>query len=234
MFGQLLRAFGFALPPRNAPSGVFDRSSHAACNGAGGSADCRAVRPFAAFDEIKAAHVAAWFLARAGGRMNVLKLMKLMYLAERESYREHGEPIIGDRLVSMPHGPVLSMTYSYTSGQADPSPTGWDAWIADREQHDVVLARRLDDPERDLDRLSDADIAVLERIWDDFGALSQYALRDWTHDHCGEWTDPDGSSLPIELPRLFAALGYSPAQAEELATRASAQSACQGKVRAQA
>ena len=48
------------------------------------------------FNEKRAAQAAAFLLHRAGGRLPVLKLMKLMYLAERESLRLYGEPIIGD------------------------------------------------------------------------------------------------------------------------------------------
>ena len=63
------------------------------------------------FKEVKTAQVAAFFLAKAPGhRMPHLKLMKLLYLADRESMRETGYPMSWDRLVSMPHGPVLSTT----------------------------------------------------------------------------------------------------------------------------
>ena len=36
-----------------------------------------------------------------------------MYLAERESLARYGEPITGDVLVSMKHGPVLSKTLDH-------------------------------------------------------------------------------------------------------------------------
>lgn len=62
------------------------------------------------FNEKRTTQAAAFFLFKAGGKLPVLKLMKLLYLAERESYRQYGEPISGDNLVSMPHGPVLSQT----------------------------------------------------------------------------------------------------------------------------
>ena len=45
------------------------------------------------FDEKKAAQAAAYFLLRAGGRLEVLKLMKLLYLAERRSFEKYGEPM---------------------------------------------------------------------------------------------------------------------------------------------
>ena len=46
--------------------------------------------------EEKAAQAAALFLLKAGGPMPHLKLMKLLYIADRESYRRRGSPITGD------------------------------------------------------------------------------------------------------------------------------------------
>ena len=51
------------------------------------------------FNERRTAQVAAYLLHRAGGRLPLLKFMKLMYLAERESLRVFGEPICGDKPV---------------------------------------------------------------------------------------------------------------------------------------
>lgn len=59
------------------------------------------------FNERKVTHMAAYFLKQGGGQMSHLKLMKLLYLADREAMRRSGFPMSGDRLVSMPHGPVL-------------------------------------------------------------------------------------------------------------------------------
>ena len=63
------------------------------------------------FNEKKAAQAAAYFLFRAATPLSVLKLTKLLYLAERRSFERFGEPMIGENPVSMPHGPVLSTTY---------------------------------------------------------------------------------------------------------------------------
>ena len=184
------------------------------------------------YDELKAAQVAAFFLSRQAGRMNVLKLMKLMYLAERESYRELGEPIMSDHLVSMPHGPVLSLTYTRSNGDADPSPEGWDAWIGDRAAHMVQLGKPVHDERRDLDRLSDAELAILARVWERFGQMGQYEIRNWTHENCSEWEDPEGSSKPIPTRRLLRAVGYTEPQANEIAERIDQMRNCNAKVRA--
>lgn len=173
------------------------------------------------FSEIKAAQAAAYFLYRGSGRMPVLKLMKLLYLAERHSYELYGEPIIGDKLVSMDHGPVLSQTLNKINGMSQSAPDGWDCWVADREGHDVALRdpSRIRSPEQDLLELSDAELEVLALTWDDFGHLGKYQIRDLTHEICPEWEDPDGSSNPITFERLFKALNYNVEQTQALTAR---------------
>ena len=37
--------------------------------------------------------------------------------------------------------------------------------------------------------------------------MSKYELRDYTHQHCPEWEDPNGSSTPIPYERVFKFLG---------------------------
>lgn len=178
------------------------------------------------FNEKKAAQAAAFFLFQARQPMSVLKLMKLLYLAERRSFERHGSPMIGDRLVSMPHGPVLSVTYNHMSGELESTEGGWDSWIADRAGHDLDLRDRaaLKDP-ADLLELSDADVEILAEVWGQFGRMSQWELRDWTHDNCPEWKDPEGSMIPMRLEELFAALKYSPEQTREAMERLEGESA---------
>jgi len=156
------------------------------------------------FAESKVAQAAAYFLNRQGGTMPHLKLIKLLYLMDRESMQRYGEPISWDRHVSMPHGPVPSGTLNLLNGEAESSGE-WGEWVSPRYNHTVSLTRPIDKSE--LDRLSDADIDVLNGVWDQFGHMTQWDLRDWTHRHCAEWKDPGQSSLPIHARAIFVALG---------------------------
>lgn len=172
------------------------------------------------FNEKKAAQAAAYFLLRAGQPLSILKLTKLLYLAERRSFEKYGEPLTGDHPVSMPHGPVLSTTLDYMNGMLDSSEGGWETWIADRQGHFLALR----EPEslrskEDLGELSDADVEVLDEVWDRFGAMDPWTLREWTHRNCPEWKDPEGSSQPIEPERLLGALNFSAAQGEAILAR---------------
>lgn len=178
------------------------------------------------FDEVRTAQAAAYLLFRAGGKLPVIKLVKLLYLAERLSLKKYGEPITGDRLVSMPHGPVLSMTYDLINGALLSEEGGWESWISDRASHVVALRdpSKIRTPETDLRRLSESDLEVLEEVWTEFGHWDRWDLV--THMHsgaCPEWEDPEGSSRPIPYEVLFRKLGYSADESAALAERLSQQ-----------
>ena len=180
------------------------------------------------FDERRAAEAAAFLLFKAGGSLPLIKLVKLLYLAERLSLKRYGEPLTGDRLVSMPNGPVLSMTYAYINGALPSCEGGWESWIADRAGHEVALRdeSKIRSPEQDLLRLSDSDLEVLGDVWTEFGHWDRWKLVEYTHsDACPEWEDPDGSSRPIAYELLFSKLGYSAEQATALVERLNAQRA---------
>jgi uncharacterized phage-associated protein len=166
------------------------------------------------FNEKKAAQVAAFFLIQAKTPLEILKLMKLMYLAERRSYELYGEGITGDRLVSMEHGPVLSITLNHMNGSRNSGVDGWETWVADRAEHNLSLTHdKRHVTVDDLLELSDADVVILEETWKQFGRMSKYEVRDYTHEGgCPEWQDPDGSSIAIKPEDLFKALKFSSEQ----------------------
>lgn len=171
------------------------------------------------FQERKAAQAAAFLIYKAGGKLEILKLMKLMYLAERESLRLFGETITGDAFVSMPHGPVLSMTYDCINGNNKYEVGGWNDWIADKENHTVTLKdpSMLRTPEENLLALSDSDLEALSNTWENFGHYSAWDLRNMTHDGlCPEWEDPQGSSRPISIKKLLGILGYNNTQIDAI------------------
>lgn len=159
----------------------------------------------------KAAQTVAFFAIKTGvNAINVLKVMKLVYLADRASIARHGFPILDERRVSMRNGPVNSFTYDYIKGEVPPHlDAGWSEFVADRAGHDVGLAfngMSVDD----LDELSDAEIETLEGVWELFGGMDQWKLVDYTHhaENIPEWTDPKGQgSRTISLDSIMSAVG---------------------------
>ena len=186
----------------------------------------------------KAAEVAAFFLLKAEAALHIIKIMKLMYLAERESLLNFAEPLIGDSLVSMQHGPVLSATYSQMRGDGqEDAQILWDSWIDERTGHGVCIKpqHRHLNPDSELLSLSDSDVDILNTVWTKFGHMNTWALRDYTHTAAvPEWQDPDGSSLPISYTQLFKAAGKPDAFVTGVITRLSEQAAMRNAFAAKA
>ncbi len=49
-------------------------------------------------------------------QMDKLRLIKLLYIAERQMLRETGKPLLGSRVVAMQHGPVHSEVLDLLNG----------------------------------------------------------------------------------------------------------------------
>lgn len=162
----------------------------------------------------KFAQVAAYFLMREGGTSAYMKVLKLMYLADRRYMQLYNDSITGDRAVSMPHGPVLSRVYELMNGSA--MDLNWAGWIAPNGRYDLRVVDG-HTPE-ELDEIQGSEFAILDEIYRSFGHLNQYQLRDFTHEHCPEWSDPHGSSYPISAGEVFRALGAGEDEANARAT----------------
>lgn len=173
------------------------------------------------YNERKVAQMPAYLLVEGGKTMPHLKLLKLLYLADRKSMELHGFPISGDCIVAMPHGPVLSMTLNLIDGDVESCENGWESWVSDKANHEVSLKRAVSSDA--LDELSMAGKSALEAVWNTFGHMDKWEIRDYTHNHCPEWQDPNGSSRTIPYETVFRALGKPDNVAIELGARIEAE-----------
>ncbi len=161
------------------------------------------------FREDRATQAAARLLRLQGGKMNVMKLIKLLYLVDRTALVKHGRPITFDTYVSMPHGPVLSRTLDRINEEQDPNQaTYWRKYISERQEYDVHLVANAPN-----DQLSSAEESLIDEVFGRFGMLDQWQLRDWCHTHLPEWQDPHGSVLPIQIRDVLLAEGFSEEEA---------------------
>lgn len=156
----------------------------------------------------KAAQTIAYFAMREGGSINVLKVIKLVYLADRESLRLRGHPIQDEPRFSLPHGPVNSTTLDHLNGAYRENQPVWQTVLKDRADNKVGLANK-GLTEAELDMLSKRELSILNDIWDKLGHMDRFDLADWTHlpENVAEWQDPDGSRRAISLERMMAAVG---------------------------
>src|SRR6516165_1045948 len=61
-------------------------------------------------------------------RMSYLRLLKLLYIADRESLAETGRSMSGDSIVAMKHGPVLRNVYNLVRSDHPQAP-GWGNFL---------------------------------------------------------------------------------------------------------
>jgi uncharacterized phage-associated protein len=152
------------------------------------------------FNEQKATALAVYFMKKAGGQIEYLKLMKLLYLAERRALRATGVSITGDKFFSMDRGPVLSRTLDLIkSGQEDPSV--WSEHISAPTGYRVRLLSELDPTLY----LSEAELKMASEIWSEFGKKNKWDIVELTHTFA-EWKDPGGSCEQITLRQIYEAL----------------------------
>ncbi|MGO4213848.1 Panacea domain-containing protein [Terriglobus sp. 2YAB30_2] len=154
-----------------------------------------------AFDEQKATEAAAYLLRLRGGRMSYLKLIKLLYLADREALARWGFSISNDAHYSMPHGPVVSHTYNLMIDEVDKP--FWSQYITPPLGNYEIELTAAECP---TDKLSRAEEKLLSEIFDKYGRMTRWQLRDFSHT-LPEWHDPDGSSAAISTREILAVQG---------------------------
>lgn len=153
------------------------------------------------FNEKKATQAAGQFLQLANGRMNYMKLIKLLYIADREALLRWGRPITTDVYFSMKHGPVLSEILDLIDEGPNPflGETFWAHHIAKVEEYDVSLKS---DPLDD--QLSEAEEELMGQVFEKFGKLNKWRLVEIVHAF-PEWQDPGAGRLPIDYADILKA-----------------------------
>ena len=165
----------------------------------------------------KATETACELLGRAGGQLNIMKLVKLIYLLDRLSLDRRSIPVVGGDYLSMRNGPVTSeMLDLINAGRlCGESDTRWEQCVSDRRDHDIKLEKM---PVRE--HLSVAEMKLLDEIWAQHGGKDQWQLVEWCHAHCGEWTPLARGCAPIAVERIGQALGKPPEVVSKLAREA--------------
>lgn len=150
--------------------------------------------------EQQAAQVAAAFIIRAGRAVGVVKLTKLMYLAEREAMKRFVFPIVLDDIYAMQRGMALSRTYNLMKGkEGTPSDGEWSRHIV-RTNRGLNIRRGVSSATLGVSR---NDLKVIDDVWAKYGSLNTdelvhevHGLAEWK-DH---WEDPTRRSAAVRVP----------------------------------
>jgi uncharacterized phage-associated protein len=152
----------------------------------------------------KAAQVAAFFAEKHGGRIDKLKLIKLLYLTERRSMATRARPMLYDEMYSLKHGPICSNALNGINGSIDHA--FWSRWVHLHGTKTVKGVKKIS--RQMLNEISDSDMSIMEQVWSDFGKMSSAEIRKWTHDNCPEYTDVEDGRVPITYKEIFKSVGH--------------------------
>ena len=157
------------------------------------------------FNERKTTQVAASFIKLSGGRLNYMKLIKLMYLADRQALLNWGRPITYDSYFSLKHGPILSTTLDLiTEGKQPNSDHIWFKYVSKPDGYEVTLHENCCP-----DDLSKAEERLISQIFLEYGHFDQWELVEHLHSVLPEWKNPGRSSIPISYRDILSAGGKS-------------------------
>lgn len=160
------------------------------------------------FDKEKVTQITSYFLWKHKGFMPYIKLLKLVYLADREALLSLGDTLTGDSFIAMKLGPVPYFTYN--SLKQNNLPNNWLVI----EGYNVKLVKQINenDPLETFDLISPEIAELLDSIIEKYGMYEKYTLCNLTHKICPEWEQCKNYS--IELSDILRASGKTEKEIE--------------------
>lgn len=124
------------------------------------------------FEVEKAVQAAGVLLhAHRNGQMSCLRLLKLLYIADRDHLQATGLPIIGNHLVANEDGPAHREILDIVKGE-HPAETIWSRYI----QRDGYIVELLNDP--GVLALSKQEIQTLNHVAEEHRNLNDWGLAE--------------------------------------------------------
>ena len=130
--------------------------------------------------------------AEQSREMNYMRLIKLLYAADRKSLELTGRSITGDRVMAMEKGPVLSGTLDMIKGQ-NTSSVEWQRFF----QKVHYRIEMTDNP--GVSELSKHEIEILQSISGQYEDCDEWDLVEKTHKF-EEWIKYFQPATSIEIP----------------------------------
>ncbi|MDR1916804.1 MAG: SocA family protein [Synergistaceae bacterium] len=164
------------------------------------------------FNVEKLIQVCGYILKKYDGRLNYTKLIKLLYLADKEALKESLITISDDEYVCMTNGPVLISLYDlirnrYSNNDDINAQSLWNARFI-KDGYDLVYIS----PQYPEGKMSEYDKDVIDRIDAQYHDKSHGELINAVHrrEICPEWTDPGhGTTSPLHLEKILKSIGCS-------------------------
>ena len=151
------------------------------------------------FNEEKAAEAASYLLSLNGGSMPYMKLLKLLYIADRIYLSQYHASITTDSYYSLPRGPVATAIFDCIKHPEDFSAeSAWNQSIAtDQPSYSVILKKPFE-----ASWTSEKERDILREVYEKYKNEDQFSISELTHSF-PEWKDPNGSRIPLFIEDIL-------------------------------
>jgi len=157
----------------------------------------------------KSTQAVARLIEKSGGPIDYLRLVKLIYLSDRESIVTRGVPIVGGRYNSMEKGPIISEIMNFVATRSAPD---WKRTISHRYGNELRL---LSVP--NYGALSASEIEILDKTVQGHLDKTTEELVAWCHKHCPEYESvPHGRQKPITVESILKSARKTAKQIQKL------------------
>ncbi len=154
------------------------------------------------FDKERTVATILFFAEKAGGTIDLWRLLKLIYVADRKHLNKKGHTITRDIYGKLPAGATPSATYDLLKeARGEKTPTRHDLRdfitqyiIVQPDPDNVVIARQ----SPNLEDLSPAEIETLEDVWNTLGRASFGVLWEEAHDQAYKDKEPNDNWISYE------------------------------------
>lgn len=151
------------------------------------------------FDYKKATQAINYFAKKEGGQINKLKLIKLVYFADRYHIRRYGRPLINDAYFAMPLGPVGSSVKDiaeFSDFLAETERRYAEDFLSRGSDKNVIVSIA----DTDSSLFSQSELEALDFSYNEFGNKTASTLVGITH-RFPEWKRFEGVLQSKETTR---------------------------------
>jgi uncharacterized phage-associated protein len=153
-----------------------------------------------------------YVLSKNNYQMDYLKLIKLLYIADRECLAKYDFAITDDTYVSMKKGPVLETLYGYIKGKGN-NQKEWNTAFSTQK-----YSLRSKDKGLNIDELCEAEIDILDTVEKTYHNTGQWDLVKKSHSF-PEWNEDAAkynTSIPLSKADILKAVGKNDKEIKEL------------------
>ena len=128
----------------------------------------------------KAIQALNFFAVQAGGELNKMKVLKLIYFADRYHLRKYGRPITNDSYFALPYGPVASACRDLlnrdVADYSTPESDYKEICVQSKDQYNYESKEAVNQ-----DVFSQTDMEALNYAWETYSRKNHFQLAEETH-----------------------------------------------------